>query len=161
LDVKELADRLADIAGPDPLDQLGALKVFNIPDDDPQERSKVVGRLQTEMTALQKLTHPAVLRLLDGSHLAASDLFMVTEYHHKGTLHDNLRKGAGKVAAALEAFRPLVEAVDEIHKLGAIHRDIKPKNIFVNGGGHLVQSPLVNGFRSYKSTVLGMGSPRK
>jgi serine/threonine protein kinase len=42
------------------------------------------------------------------------------------------------VRLTLEAFRALVDGVREIHKQGAIHRDIKTENIFVATSGELV-----------------------
>lgn len=50
--VTEIATNLFDIARPDPLDQLGALKQFKIPNDDREEVDKAVARLDSEIRAL-------------------------------------------------------------------------------------------------------------
>jgi len=122
-------------------DELGALKEFQIPPDDKAEEARAVGRLRGEVQALESINHPAVLKLL---HHNISERFIVTEYHPNGTLDKQLHRYKGNVLKALEAFRPLVDAVVEIHsgyhpssaherqipRAPAIHRDIKPANIF-------------------------------
>jgi serine/threonine protein kinase len=132
----ELAKLLVDVGGPDDVTDLGALKVFKIPPN-PQERDKAFGRLDREINALKNANHPAVLKLL-ASNLGEG--FIVTEFHEHGTLASDLNiiEHKGRALQALQAFRPLVEAVSLIHKGGAIHRDIKPENIFVANDGHLV-----------------------
>ena len=135
--LEELVINLADFGGVDQLQELGALKVFDIPRGEPEE-SKAVGRLQAEMRALGTLQHPAILRLLQGCHLAEEERFIITEYHPNGTLNEHLAHYKGRVLQSLEAFRPLVDAVAGIHDQGAIHRDIKPENIFVAADRRLV-----------------------
>jgi serine/threonine protein kinase len=63
---------------------------------------------------------------------------MITDYHPNGTLDKWLSVYKGKTLQALEAFRPLVEAVDILHKNDTIHRDIKTENIFVAKDNRLV-----------------------
>jgi serine/threonine protein kinase len=133
--LSEFAQRIVEAGSSDPLASLGALKQFAIPTDDKKEEKRAVGRLESEVRALEKVNHPAVLKLL---HSNVVGRFIVTEYHQRGSLRRNLSLYRGEALAALEAFRWLVDGVCEIHKQGAIHRDIKPKNIFVADSGRLV-----------------------
>lgn len=50
----------------------------------------------------------------------------------------HLDKYKGRALAVLLAFKPLVQGVGLIHEQGAIHRDIRPENIFVANDGRLV-----------------------
>jgi serine/threonine protein kinase len=134
LSIRDLAKFMAVAGGPDNIKDLGALKIFDIPADG-SERAKELGRLDNEIVALRNISHPSVLKLL---HSNIEKEFIVTEYHPLGTLDGHLKTFAGRALEALLAFRPLVEAVSLIHKRSAIHRDIKPKNIFIASDGHLV-----------------------
>jgi len=136
-EVEELARRLYDFATPDNHQSLGALKVFDLPTE-PEERTRAINRLQAEIRALKELSHPAILQLLDASHLSSEKQFIVTEFHPGGPLSNHLDRFKGKPLEALRALKPLVDAVADIHAHGAIHRDIKTKNIFIARDGHLV-----------------------
>jgi serine/threonine protein kinase len=131
----DLAKCLLELGNPDPAENLGALKQFEIPADHKDEEAKAIGRLESEIRALENVNHPAVLKLL---HSNLGQRFIVTQYHQRGTLDRNLKFYQGNVRLTLEAFRALVDGVREIHKQGAIHRDIKTENIFVATSGELV-----------------------
>jgi serine/threonine protein kinase len=131
----EFAKLLAEVNAPDAPEHLGALKVFKIPIEDPEEAKRVRGRLESEIAALDTLRNPGILKLL--AHSAAEE-FIVTEYHPNGTLGEHLSRYKGDALKALEAFQHLVEGVAVIHKQGAFHRDIKPVNIFIANDGRLV-----------------------
>jgi serine/threonine protein kinase len=133
--VKNLLQSIADYNRPDSDTEIGALKEFKIRTDDPAEAEKAVGRLQAEVEALQKLSHPAVLKLLAAN---VPERFIVTEFHAGGPLAKRLHLYKGLAMAALEAFRELVDGVRAIHEAGGIHRDIKTENIFVARSGNLV-----------------------
>jgi serine/threonine protein kinase len=136
--IEELVTHVMNIGAAEDPKNLGALKVFTIPKDNSRERDQAIARLQAEMKAMQELDHPSVLRLLQGCHLNADKHFIVTEYHANGTLADHLDRYKGRALEALQAFRPLVNAVSAIHGRPAIHRDIKPQNIFIASDGRLV-----------------------
>ena len=114
----------------------GALKLFDIAGDG-REAQKAKGRLQSEVNALNEISHPSILKLL---HADVPSRMMITEFHPNGTLAANRDRFRGNVRASIEAFRPLVEAVAILHARNPkiIHRDIKPKNIFVASDGRLV-----------------------
>jgi serine/threonine protein kinase len=131
----ELANFLSVLAGPDAPSDLGALKVFEISADDADEEARAIGRLESEIRALQDVKHPAVLKLL---HANVAQRFIVTEYHRLGPLSENLNRYRGNALGALQAFRGLVDGAVAVHQIGGIHRDIKPANIFVSESGDLV-----------------------
>ncbi|MGB6745577.1 MAG: protein kinase [Terracidiphilus sp.] len=135
-EIGELAKHLMTAASPDPVDTLGALKKFIIPSENKEEEAKAIGRLESEVAALTALKDQSgILKLL---HANVTDRFIVTEFHPRGTLNQHLNLYKGDALKALEAFRPLVDAVRRIHDMGAIHRDIKTENIFVTVSGSLV-----------------------
>jgi serine/threonine protein kinase len=134
-ELPEFARDLVELGLPDGPEHLGALKVFKIPPDDPEEAQRAHRRLESEIAALRKVIHPGILRLLAANADAG---FIVTEYHPGGTLDKHLSGFRGEALTALEAFKPLVEAVAEIQKQGVVHRDVKPENIFVANDGRLV-----------------------
>ncbi len=134
--IAELAKCLMDLGGPDPPESLGALKKFVIPSYDGDEEARAVGRLESEVKALNALREtPGVLKLL---HANVASRFIITEFHPRGTLDKNLQLYRGDVLGALLAFRPLVEALCGVHREGAIHRDIKTENIFLTASDQLV-----------------------
>jgi serine/threonine protein kinase len=135
--VPALAGEFVDLGSPDPSESLGAVKIFDFPLEGSTEYEKTRLRLLSEVRALRAYNHPAILKLLE-SGADQVPPFIVTEYFPSGTLHSNLPRFKGRAVDALQAFRPLVDAVVAIHEQKAIHRDIKPKNIFVGANGQLV-----------------------
>jgi serine/threonine protein kinase len=132
----ELARCLVDLGKSDPVESLGALKKFKIPSDNKDEEEKAIGRLKLEIEALQNLKgQSGILQLMDAN---VEQRFIITEYHPRGTLNKHIGMFKGNVLAALEAFKPLVDAVCKIHEVPAIHRDIKTENIFVTSSGNLI-----------------------
>lgn len=93
-------------------------------------------RIKEEIETMSKLSHPNLLKILDYDR--DSFKWFVSEYHPKGTLVKNKDRFTGNFIEALRAFRPLVEGVSELHKANLVHRDIKPKNVFLDSSNNLV-----------------------
>jgi serine/threonine protein kinase len=114
--------------------QIGALKLLR-PAEDKEASDKAAARMTQEVSALGRLQHPSLVPILEAD---PSKSWFVMKYFERGTLHGHLGRFRGDVLGALQAFRPLVEAVSELHKNNFVHRDIKPANVFLAGDGSLV-----------------------
>ncbi len=120
----------------DPVNQ-GALKVLHKPED-ATDADKAEARIKKEIEAMSKASHPNLLKILD--YDKDSHKWFVSEYHPKGSLEkeQNKKLFTGDFVGSLRAFRPLVEGVSQLHKDGLVHRDIKPKNVFLDSNDNLV-----------------------
>jgi len=92
-------------------------------------------RLRREARAAGRLAHPAIARVLDLGEDAGRP-YLVMELLHGESLAARLAR-AGPLAPA-EAVRVVAAAADALevaHRAGIVHRDVKPGNVFVTGGG--------------------------
>ncbi|NOU08635.1 MAG: protein kinase [Nitrospira sp.] len=108
---------------------MGALKILH---DPLKHDGKALERLKNEVNVLSKQLHPSIIKILDA---APHQGWFTTTFYSQGTLADNLYRFKGQPLAAMQALRPIVEAVAVLHRHDLIHRDIKPANIFFSDGG--------------------------
>jgi serine/threonine protein kinase len=127
----QFAEAVVGYARPESHEELGAMKVFKIRDDEQQ----AVQRLSLEVGILSERKSRRLPRLLDSN---IKERWMVTEFFRLGTLEDNFAKYKGNVALALNAFLSLVETLAMLHSAGIVHRDIKPANVFIRSDNELV-----------------------
>lgn len=112
----------------------GALKVLHQPED-ARDFERAAARIKREIEAMANLDHPNLLKILDKDDEAK---WFVSQFYSRGTLGNKLNLFKGSISKALNAFRPLVEAVSLIHNSNKIHRDIKPQNIFLDSEDNLI-----------------------
>ncbi|MFZ5895020.1 MAG: serine/threonine-protein kinase [Myxococcota bacterium] len=102
----------------------------------PQERwaadARILERLRLEAQSLGRLQHPNVVSILSVGALRDGRPFIIMEYLEGRTLAGELaaRRRLG-VIEALVLTCDLLSALGAAHKLGIVHRDIKPQNLFV------------------------------
>jgi serine/threonine protein kinase len=85
-----------------------------------------------EIRLLEQLSSPWVVRLIEPGH-RDGQLYYAMEYAVMGTLARPSRR-----LTAFERVRALAHGargLDELHRLGVVHRDVKPAKILVHEGG--------------------------
>uniref|UniRef100_A0A7N0T578 non-specific serine/threonine protein kinase n=1 Tax=Kalanchoe fedtschenkoi TaxID=63787 RepID=A0A7N0T578_KALFE len=101
-----------------------------------------LARAQTEREILQSLDHPFLPTLY--SHFETDKFsFLVMEYCPGGDLHSLRQRQPGRYfpedAARFYVAEALL-ALEYLHMLGIIYRDLKPENVLVREDGHIMLS---------------------
>jgi serine/threonine protein kinase/beta-lactam-binding protein with PASTA domain len=106
------------------------------------------GRLEREARSAARIDHPAVVDVYDqgqapggaGTGLGGDGplLFLVMELVEGGTLRDVLRmRGALGVPAAFAVMERVLSGLAAAHRLGLVHRDVKPENVLISRTGEV------------------------
>src|SRR5215470_16108583 len=91
-------------------------------------------RLEREAKAVSKLSHPHICTLYDIGHQDGVD-FLVMELLEGETLECRLLKGPLPLEQTIRIATQLGEALAKAHKLGVVHRDVKPANVMLTKTG--------------------------
>jgi tRNA A-37 threonylcarbamoyl transferase component Bud32/DNA-binding NarL/FixJ family response regulator len=93
-------------------------------------------RFLQEHEIVQRIAQPSVVRLHD---LGVSDAhaYLVMEYFSGGDLRRRMRNGLTP-ADALRITRDIARALQSIHTVGVLHRDLKPGNVMFRDDGRPV-----------------------
>src|SRR5215475_11204260 len=87
-------------------------------------------RFEREARSISSLNHPNICQLYDvGSHEGTG--YLVMEYMDGETLAEALRRGPLPLPQVLRYGIDLCEGLDQAHRSGVIHRDLKPGNIML------------------------------
>src|SRR5689334_12577480 len=89
-------------------------------------------RFEREARSAARIDHPAVVDVYDqGSD--RDQLFLVMELVDGSTLRDVLRaRGALGVPGAFAVMEHVLSGLAEAHRLGMVHRDVKPENVLIS-----------------------------
>ncbi len=94
------------------------------------ERADRMARFQREATAMERLTHPNIVQIYDFVRERDGSLYLAMEFLEGPSLSKILKqRGSLPMREAVEFCRPVLSALEAAHKVGVIHRDIKPDNI--------------------------------
>ncbi|PIN10119.1 putative serine/threonine protein kinase [Handroanthus impetiginosus] len=118
-------------------------------------RKKLI-RAQTEREILQSLDHPFLPTLY--THFETEKLsFLVMEFCPGGDLHALRQRQPGKFFpehAARFYVAEVLLALEYLHMLGIIYRDLKPENVLVREDGHIMLSDFDLSLRCAVSPTL-------
>jgi serine/threonine-protein kinase len=90
-------------------------------------------RFQREATTGRRIAHPNVVAVLDDGALADGSLFLVQELLDGPPLVDVLARGRLGVQRAVAIARQILVGLGAAHRLGIVHRDVKPDNVILVG----------------------------
>ncbi|GLH99605.1 serine/threonine protein kinase [Phytohabitans aurantiacus] len=83
--------------------------------------------------------HPNLVRVLGTGRTVLGFPFLVMEYHPEGSYADLLASsGPIPVEEAIRVGRVVAEALDAVHGVGLLHRDVTPANILRGADGPLL-----------------------
>lgn len=92
-------------------------------------------RFEIERQILADLNHESIAQIIDGGNDPLGCPYLVMEHVSQGTLTEYASTRRLTVRQRVELFRCICDAVAHAHRLGVLHRDIKPNNILVNSRG--------------------------
>ena len=113
------------------LDRLVAVKI--LPPEWAQDTA-MIERFDREGKAIASLNHPNICALHDLGRDAGVS-FLVMEYLQGESLAARIARGPLDLDEALDVAVPIVDALDQAHRRGVIHRDLKPGNIMLTRTG--------------------------
>ncbi len=94
------------------------------------DRADRMGRFQREAAAMERLTHPNIVQIYDFVRERDGSLYLAMEFLEGPSLSKILKeRGSLPVREAIDFCLPVLSALEAAHKVGVIHRDIKPDNI--------------------------------
>lgn len=117
------------------LDTLVAIKRFDRDRHLPEIEREAFLR---EVDALENLSHPHIVRMLDSGEDETGRFYLVLELMKHDLLQE--RDANGQAFAGWDDFAelvvlPLLDALAYAHEMGIAHRDVKPANVLVSPDG--------------------------
>lgn len=98
---------------------------------------EIQNRFVREVSVLEKLDHPNIVRHLDCG-LDDGRLYYAMEWVECGTLEEILRRRQRLPwREAVECAIQICDGLAHAHERGIIHRDLKPANLFLAADGHV------------------------
>ena len=102
--------------------------------DDPS----FVARARREAKSAARLHHPNVVAVLDQGHTADGVLYLVLEYVDGPTLRDVVAHEAPMTPRrTLDLLIPVLRGLTQAHRIGLVHRDVKPENVLLTRDGQV------------------------
>ncbi|MBN2005453.1 MAG: serine/threonine protein kinase [Anaerolineae bacterium] len=113
-----------------------ALKVLR------QNDAETLRRFESEVRLSSSLRSPGVRRIHEAGHTPEGYVYVAMEYVD-GSLKEVMRRRFLRHQTfapeeVVRLLRPIAQALDEIHRQGLVHLDIKPDNILVSRTGQAV-----------------------
>jgi serine/threonine protein kinase/Tfp pilus assembly protein PilF len=116
---------------------LGRHVAIKFPNGAPADEQRYRARFLREARAVSGLSHPHIATLYDYGETDSGQPFIVMELVKGQTLSRLLSENKLTLLRAVEIMRDVAEALEEAHRHGIVHRDVKPSNILINERGQV------------------------
>ncbi|NTV38938.1 MAG: serine/threonine protein kinase, partial [Demequinaceae bacterium] len=117
------------------LERLVAVKVMHATFGTDSDQGEFASRFRREAKASARLTHPGLVRVYDQG--TDGDLsYLTMEYVDGENLRTRLNHEATlTVGESLGMIEAILDALSAAHRLGLVHRDVKPENVLIDEDG--------------------------
>lgn len=95
-------------------------------------------RLERELRALERITHPHLIAVLDHGVDEERGPWLVMPLLRGLTMRDAFVGKRLCPEAALVILEPVIDALATIHEAGLVHRDVKPENVMLDPLGQVM-----------------------
>lgn len=103
-----------------------------IPHAELADNPSALARFEREIEAIQRLSHPNVVEILDCGRLEDGRPYFAMELLNGKNLQEHLRShGRLSPHETLSILEPLCSALSAAHAHAVVHRDLKPSNVFL------------------------------
>jgi hypothetical protein len=93
-----------------------------------------VRRFEEEARAVARLFHPHIVPINALGH-AGDRLIIEMPYVERGSLADLMGRQGGRCGAIVQYCLDVLDALTACHRLGIVHRDVKPSNVLLDTNG--------------------------
>ncbi len=137
-------------------ERAGEMVVLKVLRDAPEtgDEHTQFSRFLQEYELISKIRHPNVVRIFDLG-IADDHAYIAMEYFQRGDLRGQIAKGI-EPRLALQYLAQMAAALQVVHEVGVLHRDLKPGNIMERADGSLA---LID-FGLAKHTEVKLGHDR-
>ncbi len=131
---------------------------LKIPRSEVHRDPALAERFAREVRLSLGLSHPNLVKGIAGKPYG-KEAFLALEYFEEGSLEDRLQKGPLGRERALSILRQIAAALSHLHRLGIVHQDVKPANVFLRGETAKLGDFGVAKTREDRSPLERAGSP--
>lgn len=109
--------------------------------------TEAVVRFQREAYVLSCLSIDSIIKLHKYGILPSGAQYLAMEYIVGGSLAHLIQQGVRfTLVDILNISMQACTALSQVHKFGVVHRDVKPSNILINGGGRMPRTVKIIDF---------------
>lgn len=118
-------------------ERAGEMVVLKVLSEQPEEKRDHLHfmRFLKEYELISKIRHANVVRIFDMG-IASDRAYIAMEYFPKGDLRGHITNGM-RPQDALSNLGAMASALEQVHAVGVLHRDLKPGNVMVRADGSL------------------------